>query len=92
MRFNFKSFAATIMAILGRSEWSQDEQGRKIVTEEECDKLKGMGFSEQFLTGFTAALAKDFEEETEQNAEPEGVQLATLRGLLSQTAGRQCER
>ena len=86
MRFNFKSFAATILAILGLSEWALNEQGVKIVTDEERDKLKSMGFSDQFLTGFTNALAKDFEEEAEPQAEPEGVQLATLRGLLSQTA------
>ena len=88
MRFNFKSFAATILAILGLSEWALNEQGVKIVTDEEREKLKSMGFSEQFLTGFTNALAKDFKEEAEPQAEPEpeGVQLATLRGLLSQTA------
>lgn len=86
MRFNFKSFAATILAILGLSEWALNEQGVKIVTDEERDKLKSMGFSDQFLTGFTNALAKDFEEEAEPQTEPEGVQLATLRGLLSQTA------
>jgi hypothetical protein len=86
MRFNFKSFAATILAILGLSEWALNEQGVKIVTDEEREKLKSMGFSDQFLTGFTNALAKDFEEEAEPQAEPEGVQLATLRGLLSQTA------
>ena len=60
MRFNFKSFAATILAILGLSEWALNEQGVKIVTDEERDKLKSMGFSDQFLTGFTNALAKDF--------------------------------
>jgi hypothetical protein len=86
MRFNFKSFAATILAILGLSEWALNEQGVKIVTDEEREKLKSMGFSDQFLTGFTNALAKDFEEEAEPQTEPEGVQLATLRGLLSQTA------
>ena len=86
MRFNFKSFAATILAILGLAEWSRDEQGRKIVTEEERYKLKSMGFSDQFLTGFTNALTKDFEEDAEPQTETEGVQLATLRGLLSQTA------
>lgn len=86
MRFNFKSFAATILAILGLSEWALNEQGVKIVTDEERDKLKSMGFSDRFLTGFTNALAKDFEEEAEPQTEPEGVQLATLRGLLSQTA------
>lgn len=88
MRFNFKSFAATILAILGLNEWALNEQGVKIVTDEERDKLKSMGFSDQFLTGFTNALAKDFKEEAEPQAEPEpeGVQLATLRGLLSQTA------
>lgn len=86
MRFNFKSFAATILAILGLSEWALNEQGVKIVTDEERKKLKSMGFSDQFLTGFTNALAKDFEEEAEPQTEPEGVQLATLRGLLSQTA------
>lgn len=86
MRFNFKSFAATILAILGLNEWALNEQGVKIVTDEERDKLKSMGFSDKFLTGFTNALAKDFEEEAEPQTEPEGVQLATLRGLLSQTA------
>ena len=88
MRFNFKSFAATILAILGLNEWALNEQGVKIVTDEERKKLKSMGFSDQFLTGFTNALAKDFKEEAEPQAEPEpeGVQLATLRGLLSQTA------
>lgn len=86
MRFNFKSFAATILAILGLNEWALNEQGVKIVTDEEREKLKSMGFSDKFLTGFTNALAKDFEEEAEPQTEPEGVQLATLRGLLSQTA------
>lgn len=85
-RFNFKSFAATILAILGISDWEQNDAGVKIVSDEDCEKLKSMGFSEQFLTGFTTALASDFKEENSSKPETEGVQLATVRGLLSQNA------
>ncbi len=88
----FKVFAATILALLGLSEWHKDERGTQTVTDEEIAKLKTMGFSEEFLTGFTKALAEDFKGEGGENGEggeqPENVQLATLRGLLSQNATR----
>lgn len=86
----FKVFAATILALLGLSEWHKDERGTQTVTDEEIEKLKTMGFSEEFLTGFTKALAEDFkgESDTEGGEQSENVQLATLRGLLSQNATR----
>ena len=34
-RFNFKSFAATILAILGISDWEQNAAGVKIVSDED---------------------------------------------------------
>jgi len=87
-RFNFKAFAANILAILGLKEWAKDSAGVNTVSAEDLDKLKTMGFTDDFLKGFTASLARDFQDEEQAAAAPEGMDVAVLRGLLADTSAR----
>lgn len=52
---NLKTFIPAILGILGLAEFHQ-EQGRKVMTDDEKAKLKGYGFNDRFLADFEAQL------------------------------------
>lgn len=83
----FKKFAATILAILGLTEWEKEE-GKATLTDDQVTALQRYGFTEKFLGAFKEALANDFQGEDE-TAETEGnTRQALLQGLLADTTAR----
>lgn len=83
----FKKFAATILAILGLSEWTRTEEGVQTLTDDEAARLTELGFSDSFIQGFKKALSNDFADENVADAAP-NTRAAVLQGLLADTAQR----
>lgn len=83
----FKSFVTTVMAILGITAWNQQDE-KNILTAEQKEKLKTMGFNDVFVEGFEKALADDFKDEEGAAAGAAGTdaRAAVLNGLLAQTS------
>lgn len=86
---NFKAFIASIQAILGITEWAKAEN-KNVLTSEQQEKLKVMGFSPTFLTAFSAALKDDFKENTPtggaqggENGAEGNTSNAVISGLLA---------
>lgn len=86
---NFKAFIASIQAILGITEWVKAED-KNVLTPEQNEKLKVMGFSPAFLTAFSAALKDDFKENTPtgganggENGAEGNASNAVISGLLA---------
>ncbi|WP_321517451.1 hypothetical protein [uncultured Bacteroides sp.] len=86
---NFKSFIASIQAILGITEWVKAED-KNVLTPEQNEKLKVLGFSPAFLTAFSAALKDDFKENTPtgganggENGAEGNTSNAVISGLLA---------
>lgn len=83
----FKAFTQSIQAILGIKEWSKAED-KDILIEAQVEQLKTMGFSPDFLTGFSTALAAGFPEEDKNGAPKAAVSdgskaNAVVSGLLA---------
>ncbi len=62
-----KQFFATILAFLSIQAFAQDKDGKSILTEDQQTKLKAE-FGEEFTSQFAAALSKDPEGNTSDNA------------------------
>ncbi len=83
----FKTFAASILAILGLKEW-QKEDGKDTLTDEQTAALKNYGFSDSFLGAFKESLANGFAGEEEPADAQGNTRQAVLQGLLSDTTAR----
>ena len=83
----FKKFAATILAILGLTEWTKEE-GKSTLTDEQVTALQRYGFTEKFLAAFKEALANDFGDEDETREDEGNTRTALLQGLLADTTAR----
>lgn len=85
----FKSFVTTVMAILGITAWAKEDE-KNVLTSEQKEKLKTMGFNDVFLQGFEKALADDFKDEEGAaaiaGAQDTDARVAVLNGLLAQTS------
>lgn len=82
----FKSFIPALLAILGITEWTKSAEDKNTLTDAQTEKLKTMGFSDQFLAGFKEALENDFVNEKGPKAEEQrDTRAAVLQGLLQET-------
>lgn len=77
---NFKNFIPAVLAILGLQAF-HEEEGRKVLTAEEKQKLVNAGFPAKFADDFEATLN---EPEAKAGSEKADMRVATLTAVLGQ--------
>ena len=81
---NFKNFIPAVLAILGIQDF-HEEEGRKVLTAQEKQKLATAGFPAKFADDFEAALN---EPETSASNDEADRRVAALTAVLGQTTAQ----